>query len=70
MEYFTPEAIDPITQTIERVIEDFEFLMICKQVDGQPYGKLLDPLLEDSLAHLVDKCEELTDKFDRYIKKE
>lgn len=69
MSYNTPESIDRLTQEIELAKKEFEFLVACKE-SGQPYGKHLDPLLEDSLAHLVDRCEELIFIFDDYIKKE
>ena len=69
MQYNTPEAIEYLVKELEQATDEFDFLVSCKE-SGQPYGKHLDPLLVDSLAHLVDKCEELIIKFDDYIEKE
>ena len=67
MKYITPEAVEQLVKELDEALEDFIFLETCKE-SGQPYGKYLDTLLEDSIVHLADKCEEYNDKFNNYIK--
>ena len=68
--YFSPETVEELKKELERAIEDFEFLQVCKKAGGQPYGDYLNPLLVEALSHLADKCEEFTRKLDEYIEEE
>ena len=67
MKYYTPERVEKLVTELEKVIDDFSFLDTCKE-SGHQCGKYLDTLLEDSLAHLADKCEIFIDDFDFYLK--
>lgn len=68
MKYHKPEAVEKLVKELTSALDDFFYLECCKD-SGQPDGKYLDTLLEDSIVHLADKCEEYNDYFNDYLKR-